>query len=149
MESRDKHRREHGSLVDNERSACLWDVGAPDFVAAVCVTPDGEDVLWLVSKTELDAEHPRCGRAEQPHEKLGRLPHTVRERIWGDSLRCGRPTAAGKPCRHRVKEPGQICDMHARPRCDGCGQIMLNQGGVWGCFGCHPDRYWTPVEDPS
>jgi hypothetical protein len=115
METSDRAEPKHGSLIDDERSACLCDVGAPDYVAAVCVTPDGEDLLWLVSKTELDAEQPRCGKAAQPHEKLGRLPQTVRDRIWGDMLRCGRLRHNGQPCRRRVSTPGRACDAH----CDG------------------------------
>jgi len=75
-----------GSVIDPERSACLCDVGAPDYVAAVCVTPDGDDVLWLVSKSDLDTEDPVYGDANQRHEKLGRLPQVVRERIWPGSL---------------------------------------------------------------
>lgn len=102
-----------GSLVDYERSACLCDVGAP-YLAAVCVTADGEDVLWLVSRTELDAEQPRCGNAEQPHEQPGRLPQAIRDRIWGDRLRCGHPLPNGRPCRHRVAEPGRSCHQHRR-----------------------------------
>ena len=142
------HECRHGSLIDNERSACLCDVGAPGYVAAVCVTPDGQDVLWLVRPELFERDDADLGDVDQSHEKLGRLPAHVRERIWGDALRCGRPTSSGRPCRIRVTNPGDPCGIHARPRCAGCGQIMLNQGGVWGCFGCHPDRYWTPVEAP-
>jgi hypothetical protein len=105
-------RERPGSLIDHERSACLCGAGAPDYVAAVCVTPAGDDVLWLVSKVELDSEHPVCGEANQRHEKLGRLPLVVRERIWGDSLRCGRPNRRGQPCGHRVAEPGDACGQH-------------------------------------
>jgi hypothetical protein len=111
----DKTDHPHGSLIDHERSACLCDAGAPDYLAAVCVNPDGQDVLWLVFKTELDAEHPRQGKANQLHEYTGRLPQVVRDRIWGDSLRCGRPRWDGKPCRQRVKEPGQPCSTHGGP----------------------------------
>lgn len=102
-----------GSLVDSERSTCLCDVGAPDYIAAVCVTASGNDVLWLVSKAALQEDHPQCGDALQMHERLGRLPVTVRDRIWGGSLRCGRPTSSGQACRHRVKEPGLACGLHA------------------------------------
>jgi len=139
-----------GSLIDYERSACLCDVGAPDYVAAVCVASGGEDVLWLVSKTEFEAEDPRCGNANQRHEQLGRLPATVRDRIW-PPIRCGRPTSSGLPCRIRVGEPGRPCGTHAKPRCDGCGLLMYCQGGTWGCFGCHPSGrgYWNPSEDRS
>ncbi|HTX95222.1 MAG TPA: hypothetical protein VME67_10465 [Mycobacterium sp.] len=101
-----------GSLIDYDRSACLCDVGLPEYAAAVCITPDGEDVLWLISKTELAAEDTRCGTAKQHHEGLGRLPQAVRDRIWGDQLRCGRPTASGRPCRHRVAQPGRTCAHH-------------------------------------
>ncbi|BDB42840.1 MULTISPECIES: hypothetical protein [Mycobacterium] len=101
-----------GSLIDYERSACLCDVGAPDYLAAVCVTNAGDEVLWLVSKTALAGGRAQHGDPSQPHEGLGRLPATMRERIWGDSLRCGRPTSAGQPCRQRVKEPGLACGLH-------------------------------------
>ncbi|ORA13575.1 hypothetical protein [Mycobacterium asiaticum] len=101
-----------GSLIDYERAVCLCDVGAPDYLAAVCVTGAGDEVLWLVSRTALVEEHAQCGNPSQLHERLGRLPASVRERIWGDSLRCGRPTSAGQPCRQRVKEPGQACGLH-------------------------------------
>ena len=136
-------------LVDWRRATCLCDVGAPDYVATVAVGVNGELTLWLVRKELLGQAGADHGNENPPHEKLGRLPQAVRDRIWGDSLRCGRPTSSGRPCRIRVANPGDPCGTHAKPRCDGCGQIMLKQGGVWGCFGCHPDRYWTPVEAPS
>lgn len=100
-------------LIDDHRSACLGDVGAPDYLAAVCVTADGEDALWLVNRAELDSDRPAYGNPAQPHEKVGRLPGHVRERIWGDALRCGRPRYDGQPCRHRVKEPGDTCRAHS------------------------------------
>jgi hypothetical protein len=108
------HDDDHGPIVDPQRSTCLCDAGAPDYVAAVCVTPDGEDVLWLVSKSELHAEHPRCGVAQQRHEQLGRLPQWIRERVWGELLRCGRPRGNGQPCRSRVLIPGRPCSFHSQ-----------------------------------
>lgn len=102
-----------GSIIDPHRLACLCGAGAPDLIAAVCVTPGGGDELWLVSRSALCVEHPECGNPEQLHEQTGRLPATVRERIWGEALRCGRPRSDGQPCRHRVKEPGQRCRKHA------------------------------------
>jgi hypothetical protein len=117
------------SLLDHDRSACLCDVGLPGYVAAVCVASSGEDRLWLVSETELGAQHARCGRAEQPHEMLGRLPQAVRERIWGDSLRCGRARSNGQPCRQRVKQPGQTCAAHCDGQsCGKCSSCYVNHG---------------------
>ena len=58
-------------LFDWERSACLCDVGAPGHSIAVAVTDDGRDTLWMVDDAELNAEHPRCGNGDQPHERVG------------------------------------------------------------------------------
>ena len=103
-----------GSLIDYERAACLCDVGQPDYWAAVCVTASGEDVLWLVCKDELGAEHPRCGSSDQPHERLGPLPLEV---VRGITIsrrthRCGRRTKSGAPCRTPVARPGDGCAWH-------------------------------------
>jgi hypothetical protein len=108
--------RPTGSLIDYERTACLCDVGQPDYWAAVCVTASGEDVLWLVSKDELSADHPRCGSADQPHEQLGRLPQHVAHRLHARPVhRCGRPTkTTGRPCRIEVTRPGEPCGLHRR-----------------------------------
>lgn len=102
-----------GSLIDHERSACLADVGAAGYLAAVCITPTGDDVLWLVCCKELHNERPAHGEPDQPHEKLGRLPGNVRDRVWGDAILCGHPRRNGLLCRHRVKEPGQACGFHS------------------------------------
>lgn len=133
------------ALVDRARSACLCDVGAPRHSAAVAVTSDGHDTLWIVDEVELHAEHPRHGDANQPHEQLGRLPAVWRRSIVGDP-RCGAPTAAGRPCRMKVANQGDTCAIHSCPRCRSCGQMMYFQAGAWGCFGCHPDRRWTPQQ---
>ncbi|BBY11000.1 hypothetical protein [Mycobacterium marseillense] len=133
------------ALVDHDRTACLCSDGLPGYWAAVCVTASGDDVLWLVCVDELDAEHPRHGNGDQPHEQPGRLPASWRRRILGDP-RCGAPTHNGRPCRMRVANHGDVCAVHSKPRCGGCGQIMFHQGGVWGCFGCDPERYWTPQQ---
>lgn len=101
------------ALVDRERSACLCDVGAPGYTAAIAVTDDGRDSLWIVDEAELHAKHPRHGNGNQRHEQLGPLPAAVRERI-SPAPRCGRPTkATGEPCRQRVSAPGEPCGWHS------------------------------------
>jgi hypothetical protein len=138
--------------VDPLRSAPLEDVGGDaDYITAVCVTADGDTVLWLVSASHLACppDSPcRANTGYPAHEKLGQLPVWVRDRIWGDALRCGRPTRAGRPCQIRVGTPGGPCGMHAKPRCGGCGQLMHNQGGVWGCYGCHQNRWAAAQVQP-
>ncbi|QQW36879.1 hypothetical protein [Mycobacterium marinum] len=102
-----------GAYVDHERTACLCGDGLPGFWAAVCVTATGDDVLWLVSLDELDAEHPRCGNGDQPHEQVGPLPERWRERVaWSAAFRCGRPTKSGRPCRLPVDQAGGSCSFH-------------------------------------
>jgi hypothetical protein len=104
-------------LFDWERSACLCDVGAPSPSVAVAVTDDGHDTLWMVDHAELNAEHPRCGNSDQPHEQVGSLPPDVRARVeqvhtrrnWP---RCGRPRKDGQPCRTPVARRGQHCSWH-------------------------------------
>lgn len=100
------------ALVDWERSACLCDVGLAGYVVALCVTTNGEEVAWLVNEAEMrNGENTRHGNGNQLHEKLGRLPAAIRERV-SPSPRCGRPTHAGRPCRLRVKAMGQACGLH-------------------------------------
>jgi hypothetical protein len=60
------------------------------------------------------------------HEKPGRLPRAIREKIWGaDAFRCGRPRYDGKPCRHQVAEPGQTCAAHCIGNCQKCRACYL------------------------
>jgi hypothetical protein len=134
---------DHGRIIDPDRTVCLCDVGDTEHLATVSVDPDGNETYWLAHR-ELLGEPADHGNENPYHEKPGRLPQVIRDRIWGDALRCGRPTCSGRPCRIRVASPGDPCGTHAKPRCGGCGQLMFNQGGVWGCFGCH--RHWTPAE---
>lgn len=105
-------------MIDWERSTCLCDAGEPDYVAAVCVTDSGDDVLLLVHVPSLDSEHSQHGNPNQQHERLGPLPRRVYDRIWSahyddDGARCGRPRADGQPCRQRVSEPGAACCFHS------------------------------------
>lgn len=102
-------------LLDRERSASLWDVGAPGYLAAIGVDPDGQDVLMLVLEQNLNVDHAPQGCPDQPHEELGRLPAVWRRRINGDP-RCGQPTANGRPCRVKVGGQGDVCGVHRRPR---------------------------------
>jgi hypothetical protein len=101
-----------GSLVDYGRACCLSDAGQPNYFAAVCVSADGTDALWLVSNDELAAEHPRCGSADQPHELDGPLPPRWAARVALAPLRCGRRTRAGGRCRVYVTHPGEPCVWH-------------------------------------
>lgn len=101
-------------LIDPDRSAHLCDAGSPGFTAAVCVRPDGRDALWLVDRAELSAEHPRHGNGDQPHEQLGPLPDRYRLGVRCTPIRCGRPTATGRPCRTPVHRPGDGCHWHRR-----------------------------------
>jgi hypothetical protein len=103
---------EYVRLIGSRRSTCLCDVGATHYVATVTVDRDGNETFWLARKDLLgrpDADH---GNENPPHERLGRLPQAIREKVWGDALLCGRPTATGRPCRQRVAEPSQSCGVH-------------------------------------
>lgn len=102
--------------ADWDRSACLCGVGAPDLVAAVCVTETGDTSLWLISQrayadpADLDSVG---GLVVPSHERTGRLPGHVRDKLFGDALRCGAARSNGEPCRHRVAEPGRHCVAHS------------------------------------
>jgi len=102
------------TFLDRQRSAPLWDVGAPGYLAAVGVDPDGEDVLALVSEEHLNVENAPQGCADQPHEQTGPLPAVWRRRINGHP-RCGQPTAQGRPCQAGVTSQGDVCRVHRKP----------------------------------
>jgi hypothetical protein len=101
-------------LLDEDRSVSLEDVGAPDWIAATVVAPDEAEHLILAFGPDIGvggALYDPLAR-EAPHEQVGRLGGGWRERIWGDLARCGRPTAAGQPCRRMVGAPGESCTQH-------------------------------------
>ncbi|MGB7508967.1 MAG: hypothetical protein WA965_26455, partial [Mycobacterium sp.] len=100
------------ALVDRERCASLDRDGLPGYTAAVCVTPDGEDVLWLVSEEHLDVTDAPHGQADQRHERTGPLNEDVRYRIWNHQ--CAALTRRGPRCRNWVpKSSGPLCPAHA------------------------------------
>lgn len=103
---------ERSPLIDFTRSSTLWDVGCPEYVAAVAVDADAAEQFWLVLRGHVGDPDTSPGNANQPHEQLGRLPRAFRDAIWGDQLRCGAITARGTPCRARVAQPGGRCGRH-------------------------------------
>lgn len=105
------------SAVDWDRSTGLGEAGEPDYVAAVCVTDNGDTALWLVHLPDLGSAYAVHGEPHQPHERVGPLPRWLYDRIWNapceDGERCGRPRADGQPCRLRVSEAGAACCFHS------------------------------------
>jgi hypothetical protein len=104
--------KDNALFVDGRASNFLCDVGLPGYLAATAVNANGDPELWLAREDMIDAEVQEMGNPAQPHERLGRLPQAVRDRIWGDQLRCGHPRSNGKPCRARVAAPGGVCGVH-------------------------------------
>jgi hypothetical protein len=100
-----------GPLIDPDRTVCLCDVGDPDYIATVTVDIHGNDKYWLCHR-DLLGDVADIGNSNPRHEQLGRLPQHVRDRIWGDRLKCGRPRGDGLPCRQRVTVPGRSCPHH-------------------------------------
>lgn len=102
------------NLLDGTRSACLCDVGQPGYIAAVVIADDGTEHLALALRDGIGDDDMVYDRhcADVGHEQAGQLPGAWRERIWGALARCGRPTAAGQPCRRMVSTPGEPCRQH-------------------------------------
>ncbi len=98
--------------VDPGRSTCLCQFGLPGYTAGIAVGHDGEETLWLFREDVIGKPGVDHGSAYVRHEQVGRLPRDVRERIWDAAIRCGQLTAAGRPCRMKVAEPGQACSFH-------------------------------------
>lgn len=70
-------------LVDPARSAFLWDVGAPDFIAATIVSADGNAHLIVGPLEGLGDNNvryqPSC--PDVTHEQVGKLPIDIVKRI--------------------------------------------------------------------
>lgn len=102
--------------IDWDHAACLCDAGAPDYVAAVCVNADGQEVLWLVNMPVLEGhgcEVTHGSSSQAWHEGLGELPEFWRSRVLWAGPRCGRPRVDGQPCRQQVREAGLACCFHS------------------------------------
>jgi hypothetical protein len=103
------------NIVDCDRSACLCAEGAPGYVAATAVGADGSEHLLLALVDALGDEtvryDPTCADVA-PHEQLGALPGRYQLGLRCVPLRCGRRTAAGRPCRAPVTQPGGTCGWH-------------------------------------
>jgi hypothetical protein len=115
-------------LIDPERSVSLCDVGAPGYVAALTVDPDGTETYWIADR-DLIGENCDHGNENPPHERLGPLPPLIRAKIaqigappaaywyeedgrWFPVYLCGRPTKKKRPCRMPVDRDGDACDFH-------------------------------------
>lgn len=100
--------------IDHDRSACLCDVGGPDYIAATMVGPDGERRFVLCRRDAINdpvfTYDPLC--ADATHERLGTLPHPWAARTQLAPLRCGRSTKTGHACRTPVSRPGDACAWH-------------------------------------
>lgn len=104
------------ALVDYHRSACLCDVGAPDYLLTVAIAADGTETFMLARHDAIGDPSITYRRdcPDAPHEQADRLPleFVRRVTISQRTHRCGRPTKAGRPCRIAVNRPGDACCWH-------------------------------------
>lgn len=86
------------------------------YAAAVCVTPDGRDVWWLLAHGNPEVEDDYGCSCEKcaPHEHPDHpLPPRIKQMLDRPTRpRCGRPRADGQPCRTPVGRPGAACRWH-------------------------------------
>lgn len=87
------------------------------FHATVCVTPDGDTVLWLLAHDgQFDhADEFGCACLDcAPHERPGvQLPDRMRAVLERPvQSRCGRRRSDGYPCRTPVARTGLACYWH-------------------------------------
>lgn len=100
-------------IIDGRTWVCLCDVGAPGFSLAETVDSYGRRKLWFVDDNRLGADDTDHGALTTPqHEGLGPLSQPWAKRVAAAPLRCGRPTAKGRPCRMNVERPGAACALH-------------------------------------
>jgi hypothetical protein len=108
---------ENANLLDDERTACLCDVGRPEYVAATAIAADGTEHLVLAHSHSIgdDTVVYDSSCRDVAHEQLGPLPDRYRLGLQCIPIRCGRPTkTTGMPCRIEVAHPGQPCGLHRR-----------------------------------
>lgn len=87
------------------------------YVASVCVTPDGQTVLWLLAhqgEIGYDDTFGCACRDCAPHEIPDcSIPGRMRAVLDRPTQsRCGRPRLDGHPCRTPVAHPGLVCHWH-------------------------------------
>ncbi|WP_051574265.1 hypothetical protein [Mycobacterium sp. URHB0044] len=102
-------------FVDRDRSAPLWDVGAPGYLAATGIDSDGEEYLALVEVDRLgrDGHSVDVACPSAPHEQLDAVANHIMWRVRvARTFRCGRITQAGTPCRIRIATVGAACEWH-------------------------------------
>ncbi len=103
-------------LVDDVRSRCLCDVGGASLLAATAIDGDGREYLVVAEVDQLGDPVAVVDVAcpDAPHEQLGPLPleYVRRFTVAQRTHRCGRPTAAGRPCRALVGHHGAACAHH-------------------------------------
>ncbi|MDT5369269.1 MAG: hypothetical protein QOC62_3700 [Mycobacterium sp.] len=104
-------------MIDDDRTACLCDVGAADYLAAVVVDSDGTPHMVLAECASIGHPDVRCDTTcgSAVHEQLGPLPieYVRRITISRRTQRCGRPTkTTGRPCRIEVTRIGEPCGLH-------------------------------------
>lgn len=108
---------DHTSIVLDDRSVCLCDVGQSAYIAATIISPDGAQRLVLAEREAIGDPgtrfDPTCSTVA--HEQPGPLPMEFVRRftIGQRTHRCGRRTCKGCPCRNRVDRPGQACEWHS------------------------------------
>jgi hypothetical protein len=106
-----------GHIIDPDRTACLCDLGRPDYLAATAVAADGSEHLVLARCDALGDETVRYDHtcAAAAHDQLGALPIEYVRRITISrrrTHRCGRRTKSGTPCQTPVTRPGDACGWH-------------------------------------
>lgn len=102
------------SLMDDGRTVCLCDVGAPAYVATAAIDADGA-VTYVLAEVESLGDPSATYDAhcsEATHEQAGPLPPQWRARVQLAPARCGRRTKTGARCRAYVGRPGDACGRH-------------------------------------
>jgi hypothetical protein len=79
----------HHDLLDETRSACLGDVGAPEYIAATVVSGDGTETYLLALADAINDGQTLYDRhcLDAGHEQDGPLPIDVWLRIWAEPSR--------------------------------------------------------------
>jgi hypothetical protein len=112
---------ENASIIDDNHTAYLGDVGSRDYIAATAISADGSQHLVLAELASLGDENVRCNLTcpTVTHDQTGPLPIEFVRRVTVSrrmTHRCGRQTKSGNPCKIRVSRAGDACEWHASQR---------------------------------